>query len=53
MPVRFSAAEREALEGLSQEFDMSVSGLISAALVLPAQGARRTPVKAKRKAGPS
>ena len=52
VPVRFSAAEREALDRLSQELDMSVSGLISAALGLPApQSTRRTP--AKRKAGSS
>ena len=36
VPVRFSAAEREALDQLGQELDMSVSGLISAALGLPA-----------------
>lgn len=53
VPVRFSAAEREALDGLGQELDMSVSGLISAALVLPAQSARQTPARAKRKAGSS
>ena len=54
VPVRFSAAEREALDQLGQELDMSVSGLISAALGLPApQSARRTPAAAKRKAGSS
>ena len=54
VPVRFSAAEREALDRLGQELDMSVSGLISAALGLPApQSARRTPATAKRKAGSS
>lgn len=50
VPVRFSAAEREALDRLGQELDMSVSGLISAALVLPAPQSGRRP-GAKRKAG--
>lgn len=36
VPVRFTTAERQALDRLSRELDMSVSGLISAALVLPA-----------------
>ena len=54
VPVRFSAAEREALDQLGQELDMSVSGLISAALGLPApQSARGTRAAAKRKAGSS
>jgi len=34
VPVRFSVAEREALDHLSEELDSSVSGLVSAALVL-------------------
>ncbi|MFN2504743.1 MAG: hypothetical protein ABR540_11080 [Acidimicrobiales bacterium] len=54
VPVRFSTAEREALDRLGQELDMSVSGLISAALAVPSpQSARRTPATAKRKAGSS
>lgn len=46
--VRFSLAEREALDRLGEELDMSLSGLISAALVLPTGPSAKRP---SRRAG--
>jgi len=43
VPVRFSVAEREALDYLSEELDCSVSGLVSAALVLGPPGRQIRP----------
>lgn len=52
VPVRFSSAEREALDRLGEELDRSVSGLVSAALTLgpkaPSPPARRQRSTAKR-----
>jgi hypothetical protein len=40
VPVRFSPAERDALDRLGEELDLSVSGLISEALVAAPPGHR-------------